>query len=157
MNDGRRFRGIFGMAVTWGVALSAIATSTLAIGLTTGVVPTGIFGSREIVALALRGLAVGGVAGGLFAWLLSRREQHRSIETLPSKRAALWGTIAAGGGTALLVLVTAGPALPLGVIAAGVLVAGFGGGVFARSLLRIARRPDKQLTGSPEDASHLIR
>ena len=65
------------MALTWGVGLAALSTGTLALGLATGLVPAEIFGARELVAVATRGLLAGGVAGGGFGWLLARRSLSR--------------------------------------------------------------------------------
>ena len=155
MEQSRRFRGIIGMAITWGLALSTLATGSLALGLATGLVPPSIFGARELVALAVRGLLAGGVAGGLFAWLLARREGGHSLATLSTRRVALWGFLAAGSLPILLALAATGPALPLGVLIAS--TAGFGvlGIVLSTATLRIARRAEARLGGPDEECSRL--
>ena len=157
MANSRRFRGIFGLAATWGAALGAFATSTLVIGLATGVVPSDVFGAREIIAVAVRGLAVGAVAGGFFGWLLAVRERHETIATLSSKRTAIWGAIAAASVPLLILVATTVPTLPLGVLAASIAGFGIGGGLFASSLLRLARRPTPVLTASTDDPNRRLR
>lgn len=155
MEYSRRFRGIIGMAITWGLALSTLATGSLALGLATGLVPSSIFGARELVALAVRGLVAGGVAGGLFAWLLARWDGGHSLATLPTRRVAFWGFVAAGSLPILLALAATGPALPLGVLVAS--TAGFGvlGSVLSTATLRIARRAEARLGGPDEECSRL--
>jgi hypothetical protein len=155
MENSRRFRGIFGIATTWGIALSTLATASLALGLATGLVPPSIFGARELVAVAVRGLLVGGVAGGLFAWLLAHRERGHSLATLSTRRVALWGFVAAGSLPAILALAAAGPVLPLGVLVAG--TAGFGaiGSLLSTATLRMARRAEARLDGTDEGLSRL--
>lgn len=153
MDSGRRFRGIFGIAVTWGVALSTLATGSLALGLAVGLVPSSIYGARELIAVAVRGLLFGGAAGGLFAWLLSRRERGHSLAT--TRRVAFWGFVAAGSLPTIVALATTGPVLPLGVLVVG--TAGFGaiGGMLSAATLRIARRGAARLEGSDEGRSRL--
>jgi hypothetical protein len=131
------------------VALSVLATGTLALGLATGLVPESVFGARELVALAVRGLVVGGVAGGLFAWLLARRERGHSLASLSPRRVALWGFVGAGSLPVIMALAATGPALPLGVLVAG--TAGFGaiGSLLSTATLRMARR--SQLTEAGGD------
>ncbi len=60
MNDSEleqphRFRGMLRMSLTAGAVLSALATGALALGLATGLVPSSIFGARELIAVAIRG------------------------------------------------------------------------------------------------------
>lgn len=154
MQTGWRARGILGLAATWGVALSALATSALVIGLATGVVPDSIYGVRELAAVAIRGLLVGAISGGAFAWLLTMRERHETLSTLSSRRTALWGSIAAASVPLLIVVATGGPILPIGVLATSVAAFGVGGGIFASTLLRIARRQPKELS-APDQATRL--
>jgi len=140
MDDTRRFRGLLGMSAVWGVALSALATSALAIGLATGLVPSSIYGVRELVAVAIRGFTAGAVGGGLFGWLLSRRARNHLISELTTRRVALWGFLAAAGVPGILALAAGGPTLPLGILAASSLLAGVGGAGLAGATLRLARR-----------------
>ena len=157
MQSSQRFRGIFGLSAIWGVALSAVATSTLVLGLATGIVPDSIYGVRELVAVAARGLVVGAVAGGLFGWILTMRERHATLATLSSKRMALWGSIAAGSVPVLITVAAASPILPLGIMAASVAAFASGGGVFAASLLRIARRRPTTLVGAADESQRRLR
>jgi len=155
METSRRFRGIFGIATTWGVAFSTLATGSLAVGLAAGLVPSSVFGARDLVAVAVRGLLLGGVAGGVFAWLLAHRERAHSLATLSTRRTALWGFVAAGSIPAILALAAVGPALPLSVLAAG--TAGFGGvgSLLSTGTLRLARRAQTQLDNTDEGLSRL--
>ena len=157
MDDARRFRGILRMGAVWGVALSAIATSSLAIGLATGLVPSSIFGARELIAVAIRGLAAGAVGGGLFGWLLSHREHSQLMANLSTRRVALWGFLAAGAVPAIVALTVTGPALPIGILATASLVAGVGGSVLGAGILRLARRSPERLATSADDPNRLLR
>lgn len=155
MDNHRRFRGLVGIAITWGVALATLATGSLALGLATDLVPASMFGARELVAVAVRGFLVGGVGGGLFAWLLARRERGQSLATLSARRVAGWGFVAAGSLPVLLALAATGPALPFGVLVAS--IAGFGGigSLLSTATLRIARRADARLEGPDEPLGRL--
>lgn len=155
MENSRRFRGMLGVAATWGIAFSTLATGSLALGLATGLVPSSVFGAREFVAVAVRGLVVGGVAGGLFAWILAHRERDQTLATLSTRRVALWGFVGAGSVAGILALAAAGPVLPLGVLVAG--TAGFGGigSVLSTATLRMARRAEARLNGTDEGLSRL--
>ncbi|MCC6245668.1 MAG: hypothetical protein IT353_22745 [Gemmatimonadaceae bacterium] len=155
MTESRRFRGMFGMATTWGVALSVLATGTLALGIATGLVPSSIFGAREFVAVAVRGLLVGAVAGGLFGWLLARRERGQSLTTLSSRRVGLWGFVAAGSLVPPLALTATGPTLSLGVLTAAAVGYGGIGALLSTATLRIARRGQARLEGPDEEFSRL--
>src|SRR5215831_20575905 len=86
-----RLRGLLRTSFTAGAVLSALATGTLALGLVTGLVPSSIFGARELIAVAIRGFAAGAVAGGLFSWFVARGERGKSLSTLSTPRVALWG------------------------------------------------------------------
>ena len=145
----QRFRGMVGIAATWGVALATLATGSLALGLATGLVPSSIFGARELVTLAVRGLLLGGVVGGLFAGLLSRRERGHSLATLSMRRVAVWGFVAASL-PAIVALGTTGAVLPLGVLLAGTVGFGGIGSVLSTATLRIARRAEVRLADVDE-------
>lgn len=155
MDNSRRFRGLVGTALTWGVALATLATGSLAVGLATGLVPSSILGARELVAVAVRGLLVGSVGGGLFAWMLSRRERGQSLATLSAPRVAVWGFVAAGSLPVLLALAASGPTLPFGVMVAA--IAGFGGigSLLSTATLRIARRANPRLDGLDTEHARL--
>jgi hypothetical protein len=156
MEDGRRYRGIIGLAAVWAVSLSALATSSLALGLATGLVPGSIFGARELVAVVIRGLLAGGVAGGLFGWLLSTREQRATLSTLSPGRVGRWGFVAGASVPALMVLAAGGPVLPLGVLGAAIVGAGIGGSVLARGTLSVARGKELKQIGDPDEDSNRL-
>jgi hypothetical protein len=155
MDHSRPFRGLFGMALTWGVGLAALATGTLALGLATGLVPAEIFGARELVAVATRGLLAGGVAGGGFGWLLARRERGDSLATLSTRRVAGWGFLAAATLPPLMALAATGPVLPVGVLVASTLGFGGIGSLLSTATLGIARRDMARLTGADDDRGRL--
>ena len=148
---------MIGTALTWGVALAALAAGSLAIGLASGLVPKDIFGAGEVASVALRGLLAGGVAGALYAWALSARERGHTLATLKPRRVALWGFLAAGCLPAVLSLAAGGPALPLGVLVAGSVGYGLIGSLLSTTTLRIARRADEQARlARGTDAGHLL-
>ena len=151
MADTRRIRGMLGTALTWGVALSALATGSLALGLATGLAPTSIFGARELVAVAVRGLLLGGV----FGWLLTRRARGQSLAGLSPRRVAVWGFIAGASVAPILALAAPGPVLPLGLLVAS--AAGYGGlgALLSTATLRIARRAQAKLGGVDEESNRL--
>jgi len=156
MGQDHRFRGIVGMSAIWGVALSALATTSLALGLATGLVPPGIFGAREIIAVAVRGFVAGAVGGNLFAWLVARRERSKTLSNVSSHRMALWGFLAAGSVPAIVALAAGGPALPIGILAASTVIAGVGGSALSVGILRLARRAPQQIGSSDDDRSRLL-
>ena len=144
------------MAGVWGVALSVVATSSLAIGLATGLVPSSIFGARELIAVAIRGFAAGALGGGLFSWMLSRRENGQPLANLSSRRVALWGFLAAGAVPTIVALTSSGPALPIGILATASLIAGAGGSILGAGILRLARRSPERLGTSTETPDRLL-
>jgi len=159
MQRSRRLRGMIGLAVTWGLALSALTSSLLGLGLAGGLVPSSVFGPREIAAVAFRALVVGVVSGGLFGWLMASRERGRSLATLSRRRVALWGFASAGAVIPVLgltVLAFGGPALPLSVLAAATVLAGLGGSLFGAGLLWSARRAPAQLLDRTQAADTLL-
>ncbi len=72
MEDLRRFRGFVRTGLTAGALMAIVATGAVTLLVATGVMPRSLVGAREMVALAIRAFAAGAVAGGLFAWLVSR-------------------------------------------------------------------------------------
>ena len=97
MNISRRLRGALGVAITWGVALSVVATSCLVAGIAAGLVPSSIFGPWQVVEGALRAFIGGALIGGLFSAALMTAERRRILATLPGRRVALWGFLAGAG------------------------------------------------------------
>src|ERR1043166_8309060 len=96
MGGTRRYRGLVRMSVTAGTAMSAMATGVLAVGVITGLVPSSIFGIRELMAVAIRGFVAGAVAGGLFGVFLARGVRGQAWSELSGRRVALWGGLATG-------------------------------------------------------------
>ena len=155
MDNGRRFRGMLGIATIWAIALSTVATGSLAISMGTGLVPS-FFGARELIAVATRGLLVGALSGGLFAALLAYRERGHSLTTLSSRRVAFWGFIAAGILPSILALATNGVLLPTSVLVAGTVAFGSIGALLSTTTLRMARRAELRLTGADADLRRVI-
>jgi hypothetical protein len=111
-----------------------------------------------VIAVAIRNFGAGAVAGGLFAWFVARRERGQTLSTLSTRRVALWGGLATAS-VPLLATLTAlaatGRLLPIGVLAAGTLLAGIGGSVVSAGMLRIARRAP-QLTEPDANPDRLL-
>lgn len=137
-------RGILGMALTWAVGLTGLATSLLVGGVLLDVVPASVYGIRELVAVAVRAFAVGGAAGALFAFVLARQERTTVFRALRRGRVAAWGFVGAAGVAAGLAL-TAPAVLPALVLVPAVIVAGALGSGAAVGVLEFARRADARL------------
>lgn len=153
----RRFRGMLSLAGVWGTALAALSTSTLVIGLVSGLVPRDYFPPAMIGAVALRGLVIGALSGGLFAWFLSVRERDRAVATLSMKRAALWGFASAAVVPLLMAFSPAGAFVPMSIAVVAAGIAGVGGGLFGAGLLRVAQRDDRKLAGAVDQTGKLQR
>ena len=155
MDETRRYRGLVRMSLTTGIVMSAIATGALAIGLVTGLVPSSIFGVRELIAVAIRGFGAGAVAGGLFAWFVARGARRQALSGLSSRRVALWGGLATGG-VFLLAGLAAPGILPISIVATAAIVAGIGGSVVSAGMLRLARHPAESLKQLDRSADRLL-
>jgi hypothetical protein len=137
----RRLRGAVGVGVVWGVAFSTLATALLLGGIVSGVIPSIVFGPRDVISVAIRAFVVGGLAGMVFAAALASAERQRTLANLSIKRAALWGFLGAACVPAILAVATGAMGLlPVGVIASGVAVFGVIGGALSIATVRIARR-----------------
>lgn len=137
-------RGVLGMALTWAVGLAGMATSLLVGGVLLGVVPESVYGIRELVAVAVRALAVGAAAGSAFAFVLARQERTTAFGQLRRGRVAAWGFL--GSAAVAVALTLAAPvALPALVLVPAVLIAGTLGAGSAVGVLELARRADAQL------------
>ncbi len=139
-----RARGILGMALTWGVGLAGVATSLLVGGVLLDIVPASVYGIRELVAVAVRALVVGGAAGALFAMVMARKERATTLTALRRGRVATWGFLATAGIASALML-TAPVVLPVVVLVPSILLAGAAVGV-----LGVARRGDPLLRSGEE-------
>jgi hypothetical protein len=137
----RRLRGILGIATTWGVAFSVIATTLLIGGLTIGLFPGSVFGPRQIVSVAIQNFFMGGLAGTLFSLFFAGGERRQTLETLSMARVALWGFLGVGVPTAALVL---GASIlyhiPLLVAPLGITMAGALGSAMSVATIKLARR-----------------
>src|SRR5262249_48858843 len=132
----------------------ALATGTLALGLVTGLVPSSIFGARELIAVAIRGFAAGAVAGGLFAWFVARGARGKTILDLSTRRVALWGGLATASIPLLTMLAWRG-SVPVDILAAATALAGIGGSIVSAGMLRVARRAPAQI-GEPDARSERL-
>jgi hypothetical protein len=157
----RKLRGVVGMALTWGVGFSLLGSLTLLVGLLVGLVPSSIFGPREILAVAVRGFISGAFAGGLFAWLFATAERRQTLATISKLRVAVWGFL----GAAVLPLATAiaigSSVVPLSVLVAGTVVSGVIGSVMAMTTVHLARRapalPAAEPLGTLGDRPDVLR
>jgi len=155
MDEAHRYRGLVRTSLTAGTVMSAIATGALAIGLVTGLVPSSIFGVRELIAVAIRGFVAGAAAGGLFAWFVARGARGRGLSALSTSRVALWGGLATGGVFLLAGLATPG-IVPISIFATAVAIAGVSGSVVSAGMLRLARRAPQQLKELDANADRLL-
>jgi hypothetical protein len=151
MMSAARARGILGMALTWGVGLAGLSTALLVGGVMLGVVPSSVYGIRELVAVAIRALAVGGGAGALFALVLARQERAHSFDALTSRRLGTWGFLAGAGAAAVLAIGMPG-SLPLAVLISATLVAGALGAGAGVGVLAIARHGVAQVRAWRDEA-----
>jgi hypothetical protein len=113
MDGAHRFRGLVRTSFTAGITMSAIATAALALGLATGLVPSSIFGARELVAVAIRSFGAGALAGGLFAWFVAHGERGQTLSTVSTRRVTLWGGLVTGSVFLLVPAVAASSAVPI--------------------------------------------
>ena len=155
MDEAHRYRGLVRTSFTAGTVMSAIATGALAIGLVTGLVPSSIFGVRELIAVAIRGFVAGAVAGGLFAWFVARGTRGQGLSALSTGRVALWGGLATGS-VFLLAGLAAPGIVPISVLATAVAIAGVGGSVVSAGMLRLAHRAPQQLKEPDASADRLL-
>jgi hypothetical protein len=156
MDEAHRYRGLVRTSFTAGVTISAIATGALALGLATDLVPSSIFGARELVAVAMRSFGAGALAGGLFAWFVARGERGQTLSTVSTRRVALWGGLATGSVFLLIPAVAAGPVIPIGVLISASTLAGIGGSVASAAMLRVARGSAQRLGAADVSSDRLL-
>ena len=147
-----RARGVLRTAATWAIGLSVLASTLLIAGVEVGIVPSSIFGIRELVAVAARAFIAGGISGGLFALLMARREQGRELADLSYWRMGTSGFLGTSALGALIGLAAPG-VLPVSVLVAGTLGLGMLGGGFAIGTLALARRAEPALEAGLEDGT----
>lgn len=136
-----RARGVLRTAATWGLGLSALATSLLIGGVEFGIVPASVFGIPELVALAARAFVAGAVMGGIFALAVARRERGRSLAELRYGRFGSSGFLG-GAGLGVALGLGAPAVLPLAVLGASAVGLGLIGSGFSVATLAMARRAD---------------
>ena len=134
-----RARGVLGMALIWATGLSALATTLLIGGVLLGLVPSSLYGIRELVALAVRAFAFGAGVGALFALLLSWRERGKGLSALTGRRVGALGFVAGAALGAALVL-AAPVVLPAAVLVAAIAGWGLIGAGLSVGMLKVARR-----------------
>ena len=137
----RRLRGMAGIATTWAIAFSVIATTLLVAGVAVGLVPGAIFGPRQIIQVAFQNFLMGGLAGTVFSLFFARGERRQTLETLSMSRVALWGFLGVGVPTAALVLgATLVYHVPLLVAPLGIAMAGGMGSAMSVATIKLAQR-----------------
>ena len=156
MSETRQYRGLVRTSLTAGAVLAALATGSLALGLAAGVVPESVFGARELVALAVRGFIVGAVTGALFSAFIRRGAREQTLSTLTASRVALWGGLASASVPILTALMSTGPVLPIGILAASTALFGFGGAAVSAGMLRMAQRAPERISGPDAKADRLL-
>ena len=149
MQNTFRIRGVIGMAATWAVGLSVLATSLLLGGLAVGVVPSDIFGPAQVVDLAGRTLLAGGLAGTLFAIGLARTGRSTAFSELTDRKVALWGLCGGLAIPAVVVAFGAGALVPSAVLIAATVGYGALGAALGVGTLRIARRSPRYALEAP--------
>jgi hypothetical protein len=132
---------MLGIATTWGIAFSVIATTVLVGGLAIHLFPGSIFGPRQIIQVAIQNFLMGGLAGTLFSLFFARGERRQTLETLSMSRVAAWGFLGVGVPTAALVLgATILYHVPLLIAPLGIAVAGGMGSAMSVATIKLAQR-----------------
>ena len=136
----RRLRAVSGIAITWGVAFSAIAVTALSVGRVFGGLPPELFGVVPLVIIVTRAFIGGAVAGTVFATLFARAERNRTLATLSTRRVVIWGFLGAALPAALTLGLGAARIIPVGVMGAACLGYGLIGGALSLAMVKIAKR-----------------
>lgn len=145
----QRFRGLLGISLVWGMAISAIGTAFMAVyimlaaragGSIPGVVSVSWTQWASLLArVAIRDFGFGCATGALFALLLAATEQRRNVATLSLRRVGVWGFLASALPVAITTSMSA-IALPAAVITAATVASGLMGVGLAVGMVRLARR-----------------
>ena len=136
----RQIRAVSGIAVTWGVAFSALGATAFLTALALHALPPQLVGVERFVNVIVRAFVGGAVAGSVFATVFARAERNRTLSTLSMRRVALWGFIGSGVPAAIALALGAPRVLPIGVMGAACLAYGVIGASIASVMVRIARR-----------------
>lgn len=139
----RRIRGLVGIAVVWGVAVSAIGTAFF-VGDVVARRPhiAGVDWMQLVMLVARvagRNFVLGSVAGAAFAMLLASAERRRNVDGLSLSRVGVWGFLASAV-PLVVAAITSGATLPPVTFAAGTVAAGFIGVGLGVGIVRLARR-----------------
>lgn len=139
----QRFRGLVGMAVVWGVAVSAIGTAFIVGGLAawshTFPPPDWTQWVTLAARVAAKDLVLGSASGVAFAMLLAGAERRRNVDSLSLSRVAGWGFLASAVPTAIAAILS-GAIIPPMTFAAGTVAAGLLGVGLGVGMVRVARR-----------------
>lgn len=136
----RQVRAIARIAVTWGVAFSALGAVALGIGLAFRVLPPEFHRMVVLPILMTRTFVAGAVSGTLFATLFARAERNRTLATLSARRVALWGFLGAGLPAAITLGLGAARIIPVGVMGAACIAYGLIGATLGTVMVKVARR-----------------
>ena len=136
----RRIRAVSGIAITWGIAFSALGATALLGALAFNALPQGLGGVRLLVPIIVRGFIGGAVAGTLFASVFARAERNRTLATISARRVALWGFVGAAVPAAITLGLGAARIVPIGVMGVACLAYGAIGASLGTLMVRIARR-----------------
>lgn len=140
----RRIRGVLVTALLWGIAWLPVG---LAVGIYRALTISIDFGAgfywRIISGSALVWAVWGAISGAVFATLLALLERRRNVDTLSSRRTAVWGALGAMAvpGTVLIIVLARLPGFYLIQPALWTLsISAVQGGVCAFATLALAKR-----------------
>ena len=139
----QRIRGVLGIAVVWGVAISAIGTAFIVGGLAAGWIsqlPAADWTQwvALVARVAARNFVLGGASGAAFAMLLAGAKRRRNVDSLSLSRVAGWGFLASAVPVSTAAIVSGAVISPMA-FAAGTLAAGFVGAGLGVGIVRVAR------------------
>jgi hypothetical protein len=135
----RQIRAVSGIALTWGVAFSALGATAFLTALALHALPSQLVGVERLVNVIVRAFVGGAVAGTVFATVFARAERNRTLAALSMRRVALWGFIGSGLPAAVALGLGAPRILPIGVMGAAFIAYGVIGGSLATLMVKIAR------------------
>jgi hypothetical protein len=136
----RQVRAIGRIAVTWGVAFSALAVAAVGIGLAFRALPPDFRHVGLVAIVMTRAFVAGAVSGTLFATLFARAERNRTLASLSARRVALWGFIGASAPAAITLGLGAARIIPVGVMGAACIAYGLIGATLGTVMVKVARR-----------------
>ena len=140
MKISRQVRAVARIAVTWGVAFSALGALALGIGFAVHALPPEFRRAGLLATIVTRTFVAGAVSGTLFATLFACAERNRTLATLSARRVALWGFLGAGLPAAITLGLGAARIIPVGVMGAACLAYGLIGATLGTGMVKLARR-----------------